>query len=130
MTGHFDIAAGNEYESPWDLESEINQVVKQMQNPVSPLALSSTHSSKLEHAESPPSRGSSMKRSEPVLGHKVDYDSMSGPSHRIKQPSVHRQGSAASRKETSPPQVNKLGSGRVLVEGEWRYYIIVRVLYV
>ena len=35
---------GNEYESPWDLEAEINQVAKQMQSsPVSPLT-SNTHS--------------------------------------------------------------------------------------
>ncbi|XP_067932209.1 serine-rich adhesin for platelets-like isoform X3 [Watersipora subatra] len=107
------VAAGNEYDSPWDLQTELIQVAKQMHSP-SPLVTNSNSS--LVSQRSPTSDStlvaSPTSAAELTLGHKVDYSSMRS-SHKVKQPHVHRQ---TSRKAAPPASVANV----VLVEGEWR----------
>lgn len=103
------------------MESEIKHVEKQIQNPSSPLAATSpqsTASSRVDNSQS--STTTSKPRVDNVPGFKVDYDSMSGPSHKVKQPNAHRQ-SPGARSTASPPEGRKASVGAVLVEGEWRF---------
>lgn len=136
MIFYFCYFVGNEYESPWDLESEIIQVMKKVQsNPTSPLAQGSqaqlTQKSTVDvsaqnpkypdhnryhHSTSRESR--KVERSET----KVDYSKQSKLSpngtqenmipHKVRHPNVHRQSSTSS--------INAPSSSSVLVEGEWR----------
>lgn len=130
--------AGNEYESPWDLESEIIQVVRQMKSgPTSPLA-TNTHNQAGQKSTVEVSQ-SGTNTTDPTLvtttgretkkversETKIDYSKHTklSPSassardhvapHRVKQPNVQRQFSSSSI--MSVPT-----SSSVLVEGEWR----------
>lgn len=138
------ILDGNEYESPWDLESEIIEVVKQMKNPSTPLAIAtstqSLHGHKSVHNESPSPLSSSTHpvtspkpypthspKSPPVTGLKVDYDTRNSVSHKVRQPTVQRQASSKSTAASSSaasaarlPNHISTGVKSVLVEGEWR----------
>jgi len=120
--------AGNEYEAPWDLQSEINAVVKKMKQPLSSTAGNS--SKDLIHqpgGESNPSLIASKTvgsqaytNSEPATGLKVDYNTRrSNSMHRVKQSGLHRQSSTTSSKHMASGATTPSVSA-VLVEGKWR----------